>query len=583
MPVKIEPITLSAVWSAMRSITEEVGLAIRRSAYSTIVREVDDFSVAVFDGQGREMAQGEYTPGQLGPMPFLVKRFLQDFPRETWQPGDCVVTNDPLIGAGHKPDIFMVVPVFWHDEIVGFIGAVCHHLDIGGPQPGSMAIEGVIDLVAEGIHIMPIKLWEHGELREDVFNLICANVREPVKTGGDLKAQRNAQEHVGRIRMIELFERYGKETMEACFDEIIAQTEAAFRAEISKIPDGKYSAEHYLDGYGPGTPPIKCKLTITVKGSDMLFDFTGSSEQVPAGINSYPNYTRAYCWYAMKSALHPHLPWNEGATRPITATAPEGSFFNPRYGAPCGGRAILASLPFETIMLALAKAIPDKVMAGYGGLQLPGAGGVDPQSGHPFTVAEMTIGSHGALCDRDGLDLLGGPWNAKNTPVEVSENTYPLRIERVYVVPDSGGPGKFRGGVSMVRDTKYLAERTYVSLQSDKFKFAPFGLFDAKHGLVSAAIRRKEDGSEEALDGKGHYVFEYGDVLSILTAGGGGFGDPYEREPELVLHDVMERNVSLEGARRDYGVVIDPKTMVVNYEETKKLRATRNQEQKSSS
>ncbi len=571
MPIKADPITLSTVWSGLFAIADETGIALRRSAYTNIVREADDFSAAVFDGAGRMLAEIG-TPGQLGPMPFLIKSLLQDFPAETWLPGDAVILNDPAIGAGHLPDIYAVVPVIWHDELVGFTACICHHLDVGGPRPGSMTIEGVVDLVSEGLHLMPLKLWQHGELREDIFSLICNNVRATIETGGDLKAQRNCQEYHAVPRVLAFFDRYGKEMMNACFDEIIARTETALREEIRKLSDGEYSAEQHYDGYGPGTPPIKCKVTVTIKDDDITADFTGSSDQVPAGINSYLCYTRSYVYASIKSLLIPSLPQNEGGTRPIKVTAPEGSFFNPRYGAPCGGRAILSSLIYGTVVQALAPALPDTAMGVHSGLIITNIGGINPRTGMSFTDVNIMTGGSGAFCDQDGLDFLSGPMNIKNTPIEVREAAVPIREERMTIATDSGGPGKFRGGVGLRKDFRYLAETTHFSNNAEKIKFAAEGIFGGKPGAKAKSILYNADGKEEFLEGMGNYEFKCGDLVSVTIAGAGGFGNPFERDPERVLNDVIEGYVSLEGARRDYGVVIDPQTLVVDHEATVKLR-----------
>lgn len=570
---KIDPITLTSIWSGMVAISEEVGISIRRSAFSVIVREGDDFSVGIFDSSGELVAQGNFTPGHLGAMPFLVKKLLGFFPLDAWEPGDAIIVNDPAIGAGHLPDIYIVAPIFVEKELVAFIAAICHHTDVGGLRPGSQVIEGAVDLVAEGIRIMPTKLYRRGELNTDIYKIILDNVRDPRNTGGDLKAQRNALEHHGVPRMIELFKRYGAETMKSCFKEILDRSEAEVRKEILKVPEGRYSAENYLDGYDRGKVPIKAQVTVEVKGDELTVDFTGSSGQVQAGLNSYLTYTRAYVFAAVKSLFYPKMPQNGGAIRPINVTAPEGSFFNPIHGAPCSGRVLVSGLLYEAIMRALAEALPNRVVSAFGGLHHGSFGGINPRSGRNFVTSEALLGSYGARLGFDGLDFLFGPFNPKNVPIEVYETAFPVTVERFAAVPDTGGPGKYRGGVGLVKDVRFLADAVVFTQLSEKEKFAPWGLFGGKPGTKSFAILYREGSEPRKIDGKESITLKYGDVISQNTAGAGGYGDPLEREVQAVLHDVEEGYVSFKGAREDYGVVIDAKSGKVDLEETRELRA----------
>jgi N-methylhydantoinase B len=570
---KIDPIILTTIWGNMIAISEEIGITIRRSTYAETVREGDDFSVGIFDSSGELVAQGNFSPGHLGAMPFLVKHLLGFFPMEAWEPGDAVIVNDPAIGAGHLPDIYITVPVFFDGQLVTFLSAICHHIDVGGVRPGSQVIDGAVDLVAEGIRIMPTKLYRHNELNTDIHRIILDNVRDPIKTGGDLKAQRNALQHHGVHRMVELISRYGIETVKVCCKEILDRSEAEVRKEVRKVPDGRYSAENYLDGYAGGKNPIKAKVTIEVKGDEITADFTGSSPQVPAGLNSYLSYTRAYIFAAMKSLLYPKVPQNGGAVRPIKVTAPEGSFFNPRHGAPCSGRMLVSGLVYEVVMRALADALPDRVMAAYGSIQHGSYGGIDPRTGRNFVTSEILLGSHGARSRADGLDFLYGPFNAKNVPIEVWETAFPLRVEEFTVIPDSGGPGKYRGGVGLRKNIKFQADSIASTQLTDKEKFAPWGLSGGKPGAKGLLLLYREGSEPRIIDGKEHVSLNYGDMISQNTAGGGGFGDPLERDMQAVLHDFLEGYVSVRGAREDYGVVIDPKIETVNFEETAKLRA----------
>jgi N-methylhydantoinase B len=573
MHTKLDPLTLSTVWSGLLAIAEETGIALRRASYSSAVREADDFSVALLDTSGRMISQGIYTPGHLGAMPNLVKTLLRDFfPLETWKPGDCVATNDPAMGAGHLPDIYMTVPIFWKDQLIAFSCASVHHVDVGGPQPGSIAVNGVIDTISEGLYIPPIKLWDQGVLQQNLFNFILCNVRDPHATAGDLRAQRNSQQHASVTRVCELFDRYGKDVMDQCFSEIISRTETALMEEIRRIPNGVYRSVHQLEDYGPGTDPIRAEVSVTVSDEEIVVDFTGSSDQVAAGINCYLNYTRAHVFYALKCVLLPQLPWNEGATRLIKVQAPEGSYFNPKKGAPSSGRHIISTVIFESMLQTFAKALPDRVAAAFGGWLFAGWGGPDnPRTGRPFTAVDIFISSHGAVSDRDGLDLLCGPVNTRNTPVEIWESEYPLLVEELRVVPDSGGAGKYRGGVGVRRTIKYLVGGCPWASVMDKMKIPPFGLEGGKPGLVGSIVLNR-NGKEQHLEGKTATIVEAGDRLTVTLAGGGGYGNAFERNPEHVLADVIEEKVTIRGAREDYGVAIDPTTHAIDHAETARLR-----------
>ena len=573
MSVAIDPITLASVWGGLIAITEEIGVTIRRSAYSESVREGQDFSVGMFDREGQLIAQGNFSPGHLGSMPFIMKHVLGYYPLEAWQPGDTVIVNDPLIGTGHLPDIFAVVPVFFEGQVVAFISCVCHHVDVGGAAPGSQAVEGVLDLYQEGIRLLPVKLYRGGEPVEDIFRLILANVRDERKTLGDLRAQRNALEHQGVPRLLDYYRRYGADTMQACNAEVLRRTEDAVRDEITKLPDGTYSFVNYLDDYGPGTPPVKLNVTVEISGSDITVDFTGSDDQVPAGVNCYINYTRSYVFCALKAILASHVPQNEGGIKPIKVVAPEGSYFNPRHGAPCGARMVNSVRLAESVMGALAP-VSDRVVAPYGGASHGSFGGIDPQTGRRVVGTEFLFTSHGARANKDGLDLLAGPFNIQNIPVEVWETSYPLRVEKLMIAKDSGGPGRFRGGVGIYKEVRFLIDDfTYTNL-TEKEKYVPPGPLGGRPGAKGSTVLVQGD-EERVLEGKGTYHhLKYGAVLKLTAAGAGGFGDPLERDPQKVLDDVWGGLVSVEGARRDYGVVIDDYSLTVDLEVTQAVRAS---------
>jgi N-methylhydantoinase B len=332
---RIDPITLGVVWGALQSIAVEIGTTVHRTAYSEQAREGQDFSVAVFDPTGRMVAQGPYSPGHMGAMSFAVRNALAVHPVETLRPGDAILLNDPLLGSGHLPDFFITQPAFHDGALIGFAVNILHHTDVGGQRPGSQGVEGIFDYFQEGLRIPPTKVWKEYQEQEGIVGIIGANTRTPDKVLGDLRAQRSAL-RVGELRLQELAARYGRATLLAAMDEIIARTEASMRAAIARIPDGLYRFEDFMDDCGPGTEPLRVAVAVTVDGSAMVIDYEGSSPQTASGMNSYINYTRSYSYAAVKCLTDPLGPMNEGALRPITVKAPEGSFLNPRPPAAAG-------------------------------------------------------------------------------------------------------------------------------------------------------------------------------------------------------------------------------------------------------
>src|SRR5262249_13421205 len=332
---------------------------------------------------GRLVAQGNFTPGHTGSMPFLVKSVLEYFPPSSLRPGDALVSNDSFLGSGHFPDIFMVTPTFRGDQIVGYMVNIAHHVDVSGAAPGSQEVAGVVSAVQEGLRILPSRLVRAGEFDEELLRVILANVRLPDKLLGDLRAQRNAN-FVGARRYLELCAEYGDELIEAVIEEIFARSEERMRARIREVPDGTYSFEDWIDDTGPNSPPIRVHVEVRIEGDELVVDFSGSSDQVAAGINSYINYTRAYSAFTVKVLSDALLPQNHGAARPIKVTAREGCFFNPRYPAPSGGRAAVQIRIFEAVNGALAKVVPDRAMAAHSHWSNPNISGIDDRTGKQF-------------------------------------------------------------------------------------------------------------------------------------------------------------------------------------------------------
>ena len=566
----MDPVTLSVIWGALRSIAVEIGTTVHRTAYSEQAREGQDFSVALFDPEGRMIAQGPYSPGHMGAMSYAVKNALAVHPVETLHPGDAVLLNDPLLGSGHFPDFFITQPVFLDGRLLGFAVNILHHTDVGGQRPGSQGVVGIFDYFQEGLRIPPTKVWRDYRENADVVGIIAANTRTPDKVVGDLRAQLGAL-RVGEQRLQQLAERYGRETLLQATEAILDRTEAHMRAAIARIPDGVYSFEDFLDDYGPSTEPVKVAAKVIVEGDHLRVDYSGSSPQTASGLNSYVNYTRSYSYAAIKCLTDPLGPMNEGALRPIRVDVPEGSFLNPRPPAGGGPRAIICYRIFEAVIGALAQAVPERVVAASSHFANPTFGGYDPGRRRRFVAYELVLSGTGARASKDGCEGMASAFNASNIPVEAQEANHPIVVERFELIPDSAGAGKFRGGSGVRRDMKFLAEDGKLTNLSERQRFAPYGLFGGKGGALARTVINPGP-TERVVHGKASVDFAYGDVISFQQSGAGGYGPPLEREPARVLEDVLEGYVSPGKAREEYGVVIDRATMTVDGPATERTR-----------
>jgi N-methylhydantoinase B len=552
--MSLDPVTLAVLWGALQSIAVEVGTTVHRTAYSEQAREGQDFSVAVFDAVGRMVAQGPYSPGHMGAMSAAVRNALAAHPIETLGPGDAILLNDPLLGSGHFPDFFVTQPVFHEGRPIGFVVNIVHHTDVGGSRPGSQGVEGIFDYFQEGLRIPPTRVWKAYQEDAAVIGIIAANTRTPDKVLGDLRAQRSAL-RVGELRLAELAARYGTPTLAAAMDAIIARSEASVRAAIRAIPDGVYAFEDFLDDHGPGTDPLRVAVTVRVAGDGITIDYAGSSPQTPSGMNSYINYTRSYSYAAVKCLTDPLGPMNEGALRPVTVIAPEGSFLNPCPPAGGGPRAIICYRTFEAVLGALAPALPDRVAAAASHFANPTFGGWDRARGRRFVAYELVLSGTGARATKDGCEGMAWAFNASNIPVEAQEATQPIVVEHFGLIADSAGAGAFRGGCGVRRDLRILADEGKLTNLSERQRFAPWGLFGGTAGRPARTLINPGP-DEQVVHGKQSREVAYGDVVSFQQSGAGGYGDPFTRDPARVLEDVLDEYVSIEAARRQYGVAI---------------------------
>ncbi len=551
----IDPITLTVVWNTLVSIADEMGEALRRTAFSEAVREGADFSTGLFDRRGRLIAQGNFTPGHLGAMPYAVKNCLDYIPPDQLLPGDMLVTNDAYLGGGHFPDFFLVAPVFAGETLIGYVVNTAHHVDVGGAQPGSEAVQGVLDAFAEGIRILPVKIVRNGEFEQDIMRILLGNVRLPEKVRGDLMAQRNAN-HVGSQRLRRIFADYGEALIEEAIEEILDRSEARAKELIRALPEGTYSFDDQMDDYGPGTPPIDVRVDITLSDGTATVDFSRSSDAVPAGINSFINYTRAYSSFAMRIFAGIDVPNNAGIERVIKLVTRPGSFFDPRYPAAGGGRASLQVRIFDAINGAMAQVVPERAMGAFTHWANPKFGGVDPETGKRWILYDLILGGFGGRATKDGAEALCPVFNCANVPVEVHETNNPVRIHTLSLIQDSAGPGRFRGGCGMRKDIEMLTEGATVVLLGDRHRTAPWGLFGGGEGAKARTVLIR-GGQEAELGSKEVARLQRGDIISFRLAGAGGYGDPALRDRAALIEDLKEGFLSREGIARRYGVTLD--------------------------
>ncbi len=550
MPENFDPITLQILWRRLISIVDEADAAVSRTAFSSLLRDAHDYTCMFTDRQGRELAQGTLaTPGQSGAMALGVRKLVQGLPADTFQPGDAFITNDPWALAGHLNDICVFSPIFHRERLVGFTACVLHHSDVGGRVASDNH-----DVFEEGLFIPLVKLYEAGAPNQAVLDMIRWNVRTPENVIGDIRSQ-IAANHVCAQQVCRMLEEYGLEGLDELADEIITRSERSLRAAIARVPDGVYRAEGVIEQM-EGREDIVVRAAVTVDGSDIHVDLSGSSPQVDWGGNVVYNFTYAYVHMAIKSIFDPDIPNNHGSVAPIRLSAPEGSVVNCRFPAAVAARMQIGHFMTEIIYRALAPVLPDRVIAGSGGT--PATMNVfygRRADGRPFHAVLIRGGGMGAGGASDGAGCFIFPANGANTPVEILESDTPLIVERRELLPDSGGAGKFRGAlgrrvVFRVPDDEHAPQPpVYLGIQSGRFRLPPEGLFGGKPGARARFLVNGEPGNPYGLT-----QLRPGDVVTMDAAGGGGFGDPAERDPEAVRADVRAGKVTPEAARREYGV-----------------------------
>lgn len=564
-----DPITAELIRNSLQSIVDEMALTLVRTAYSANLKSAMDLSSAVCDQEGRLIAQGLTLPLHLGSIPDAMQALMQRF-GGTFRAGDAFVLNDPYEGGTHLPDFFVFQPVFDADRLIAFVVTVAHHTDVGGRVAGGNGWDST-EIYQEGLRIPVVRLCTDGQINADFLHLLSANVRIPTKVLGDLRAQLAAC-HIGERGLLDLVARYGSDLLEVAFDDMLSYTEQLARAAIERLPDGRYEFVDYLDDDGIEPQSIRFEVAVTVLGSELEVDFSGTSAQVKGAINCVLSFTRSSVYACVRCLLPPSLPNNEGYMRIIKVVAPPGTIVNPLPPAPVAARGLTGYRIANAVMGALAQVAPQSVPAcesgGDTGISL---GGYDAQR-RAFVFLEFLVCSWGGRPFADGIDGIASMVvNFSNYPAEVIEREYPLRIEEYGFLADSGGPGQFRGGLALVRRYRFLEQSGTFQIRSDRSRFGAYGLAGGGAGRLSRNVLNPGP-QERALPAKTTLQVKFGDELRHELAGAGGWGDPLERDPQLVLADVRNEKVSPEHARNVYGVVIDASGEGVAEAETLRVR-----------
>lgn len=572
--MQLDPVTIQILWNRLITIVDEAATGLMRTAYTPSVKEYHDFCCALFDTKAQMLSHSTVTTaGFLGIVPEVMRNFLKKHPPDSLKPGDAIITNDPWIASGHLIDISIASPIFHRDRIVGYTLCIVHHLDMGG----RMSTLESKDMYEEGLKIPILKLSEAGKFNETIFEFMRANIRVPDKVLGDVRAQLVAN-NVCTRGLKAMLDEYDLDGLEELGAEVIQRTESSLRRKIAALPDGAYRNDVRLPKIPGCDDEIEVKTLVTVAGDEVTIDYSGSSGEVGAAINCSYNMTRSYTAYPIKLALDPYVPNNEGGLRPIKVIAPEGTIVNSRPPAATWGRTMISHLFPEIVFAAMENIMPETILASNGGspaneVYLHGR----HADGRSFMAIAQHSGGFGASARYDGYSCLCFPNNTRNIPIEVTENEARMYYVRKEFRTDSGGPGRNRGGLGQEVEFCILDGGTEVardvessvrlSGRTEDGTFPVFGLHGGQNGRGSGMWL-----NEKPVDHGVYRRLAPGDRVRFVLSGGGGYGDPREREPERVLADVEQGYVSVEQAEADYAVVINADRMQVDVEATASLR-----------
>lgn len=561
----IDTVTTEVVHAALVAIAEEMQATLQRSAYSVVIREAADCSAALYDITGQLIAQSESIPAHLGFAGGALRSTLDTkFPIEKLREGDSIIFNDPYAGGSHLPDVALFTPVFFEGRPVAFSVTVAHHLDVGGRAPGSIGND-VTEIYQEGVRLPPLIYERDGELNETLVDLLRSNTRQADKLFGDLRAQLAANK-TGVRRVQELCRRYSPELVLQVAEDRLDYTEQRLRKCIEEIPDGEYSAEGYLDEDGiDRETKVWLRCTVRVTGSDMVFDFAGTSPQCRGPFNAVPAAISAAAYLITKCVTDPDIPQNEGAFRPVKVLTPPGSVVNPEFPAPCGARHITVMRASDVLLSAFAKALPGRIPAQSNAHTTAiSISGVNPETSRFGVYFDLLGGPIGARPNKDGLDAVDDyVGNVMNVPVEAAEIEYPLRFSEYALIPDSGGAGTHRGGLAFRRVYEITAGGQSLTFRSDGEEHRPQGLEGGGSGAAGDKWIVRDGVRSKIYQKQTGFALQEGDRFAVETPGSGGYGDPLKRPVELVVEDVANGRVTVGAAWASYGVKLDPESFAV--------------------
>ena len=586
MQTRIDPFLAAVIHGALENIAIEMGHKLMRMSYSSIIRESEDFGAALTDATGRQLCECTMsTPLQSGPIPGYVEGILRELKGrgDTVKPGDVFMHNDAYGGASHGPDVGFLVPIFHKGALAGFSVTTAHHLDIGALTPGSCGIVDAVDAYAEGLQFKAIRVYDEGKKVEPVWQILRSNIRIADLVVGDMEAQ-VAAARIGADRYSALLDKYGLDTVTGAYEDLLDYSEKMMRGAIAAIPDGVYNARTYIDGYldsdDPALKEMPIEVTLTIKGSDILVDLTGTAPQTPNKPINMPLVGTVDCavWLTLRSILldsetYGSIPQNSGLTRPITIFAPKGCLANPIFPAPVIARFCPGNAVADTVMKAIAPAVPQQVSAGIGNLRVMAFSG--NTKGGPWVHMEIMEGAYGGRYGKDGMDAVDTLYaNTRNNPVEDIESHLPLRVLNYELRENVAGPGQWRGGIGSIRSFELLEDGA-VSVEGDGQRFKPWGFAGGSDGSPANVDLIRATGQTEALPSKIPYrQLRKGDRITAYGPCGGGYGNPMLRAPQDVLDDVLDGLIDDQAAQAHYGVVIH-NGRDVDTAATERLRAAR--------
>ena len=547
--------TLEVFRHSLKSVVEEMGVTLQRTAYSTNIKIRRDHTCALFDADLRHVAQHDVAPQHIGSLVSVVPRLVPEW-EDRLEPGDGILVNDPYEGAVHLPDVMLISPLYHDDRIVGYAANSAHHVDIGGGTPGGIPNDST-ELYAEGMIIPGVRAVSDWTYDENVLGLILRNVREPSMRRGDYQAQLGAN-RIADERVSALYDTRSTETVETALDDLLAYTERRVRAAIESLPDGTYTASDEMDGDGVTDESITLALTLTVDDDELTIDFTGTAAENEGPLNCTPAMAFAGTMAVVMAFLGEDLPKNDGFYRPIETITPAGTMVNPSRDRPVAGGWEIAMRAGDLVTKAFTEAVPDATIAATKGIVCNVAyGGDDPRDDGEYVYYETVAGGYGARAEIDGMDAVQTHFqNTANSPIEELEAELPVRVRRYELVADSEGAGRTRGGLGVRRDLEFYDHEASFSLLTDRTESRPWGVFGGRAARPARFYRNPETAKETTLASKSTTTLDPGDVVSVQTPGGGGYGDPLERDPEAVLEDVRDGKVSVARAEGAYGVVV---------------------------